>query len=169
MGEIKLDGYCGLYCGGCDVFRLSEKARKAGGRAQWWEMPERLRKVLREDDVVCHGCKSDTLFSGCRRCPTRKCADKKGVESCALCARYPCFYFRIMDIFVRWRRLDKKLPHVTCRRPNLESIRRNGLESFLSEQERAWKCPGCGAPVSWYLEHCLSCGRGNEEHFGSGG
>lgn len=30
MDEIKLDGYCGLYCGGCDIYRLAEKSRQTG-------------------------------------------------------------------------------------------------------------------------------------------
>jgi len=34
MEEIKLDGYCGLYCGGCDIYRLSEKGRQSGVKAK---------------------------------------------------------------------------------------------------------------------------------------
>jgi hypothetical protein len=167
--EIKLDGYCGLYCGGCDIYRLSTKAEQTGVKAQWAEMPERFRKVIKEAEIVCHGCKSDTLFSGCKACPMIKCAKKKGVESCALCTRYPCFYFTMMHIVVRLRKLDRKLPHVTSRKPNLEFIRANGLEAFLNEQEKAWKCPQCGARLSWYLERCGSCAKGNERYLGSGG
>ena len=55
MDEIKLDGYCGLYCGGCDVYRLSEKGRQTGVKAKWQEMPEQFRKVIKETDIVCHG------------------------------------------------------------------------------------------------------------------
>jgi hypothetical protein len=167
MSEIKLDGFCGLYCGGCDIYRLSEKARQSGVKAKWEEMPERFKKVIKEADLVCHGCKSDTLFAGCRICPIIKCAKKKGVESCALCRKYPCFYFTMMNIVVRWRKLDKKLPHVKARKPNLEFIRKNGLASFLSEQEKAWKCPQCGSHLSWYQTQCQSCGKSNERYYGS--
>jgi len=167
MSAIKLDGYCGLYCGGCDIYRLSEKARQTGVKTEWREMPERFRKVIKEADIVCHGCKSDTLFAGCKACPMITCAKKKGVENCGLCAKYPCFYFKIMGLVVHWRKLDKKLPHVKARKPNLEYIRKNGLDAFLSGQEQAWKCPGCGARLTWYLEKC-SCGRGNEKYYGGG-
>jgi hypothetical protein len=169
MSEIKMDGYCGLYCGGCDIYRLSEKARQTGVKTEWAEMPERFRKAIKEADIVCHGCKSDTLFAGCKACPMIKCAKKKGMENCGLCAKYPCVYFKIMNLVVRWRKLDKKLPHTAARKPNLEFIRKNGLDAFLSEQEKGWKCPQCEARLSWYLERCGSCGRNNEQYYGKGG
>jgi hypothetical protein len=169
MNEIKLDGFCGLYCGACDIYRLSEKAREAGIKAKWEEMPEQFRRAIKEADIVCHGCKSDTLFAGCRICPIIKCAKKKRMENCGLCNKYPCFYYTMMNIVVRLRGLDKKLPHTAGRQPNLEFIRENGLEHFLSEQEKIWKCPQCGARLSWYLERCPSCGRGNENYYGGGG
>ncbi|MCJ7526440.1 MAG: DUF3795 domain-containing protein [Candidatus Aminicenantes bacterium] len=165
MSETKLDGYCGLYCGGCDIYRLSEKAKQTGVKAKWEEMPEQFKKVIKEADLVCHGCQSDTVFAGCRICPILKCAKRKGVENCALCAKYPCFLIKMMHIVVRLRKLDKKLPHTAARKPNLEFIRQNGLEKFLSEQELAWKCPQCGARLTWYLEQC-ACGKGNERYYG---
>ena len=168
MNEIKMDGYCGLYCGACDIFRLSEKGRQTGVATKWEEMPEQFKKAIKEADIVCHGCKSDTLFAGCKVCPILKCARKKGIASCGLCSQYPCFLINMMHIVVRWRKLDKKLPHTTARKPNLEFIRKNGLESFLSEQEQAWKCPQCGSRLSWYLEKCGSCGKGNERYYRSG-
>ena len=161
MSEIQLDGYCGLFCGGCDIYRLSEKSRQTGVKAQWEEMPERFRKIIKAADIVCRGCKSDTLFAGCRVCPIIKCAKKKSVESCALCPKYPCLLIKVMHLVVRWRKLDKKLPHVTARKPNLEFIRKNGLEAFLSEQERAWSCPQCGERLSWYRKQCPVCVRGS--------
>ena len=166
MSEIKLDGYCGLYCGGCDIYRLSEKAWRTGVKAKWEEMPERFRKAIKEADIVCHGCKSDIVFSGCKVCPMVKCARKKGVENCSLCGKYPCFYFTMMNIVVRLRKLDKKLPHTSARKPNLEFIHKSGLDRFLGEQEKAWKCPQCGSRLSWYLEQC-SCGKANERYFGA--
>ena len=59
------------------------------------------------------------------------------------------------------------MPHTAARKPNLEFIRKNGLERFLSEQEKAWKCPQCGSRLSWYLERC-QCGKSNEGYYGSG-
>ena len=159
MNEIKLDGYCGLYCGACDIRRLSEKSRETGVAAKWEEMPEPFRKIIKKADIVCRGCKSDILFSGCRACPFIKCARKKGVENCALCPKYPCFYFTMMNLVVRLRRLDKKLPHIAARKPNLEFIRKNGLDDFLAEQERTWSCPECGSRLSWYQRQCPFCGK----------
>jgi hypothetical protein len=158
MGETKLDAYCGLYCGACSIYQLSEKARKTGVPARREEMPDRFKGLIKEAEIVCHGCKSDTLFAGCRVCPLVKCAKKKGVESCALCHKYPCFYYTMMNIVVYLRRLEQKLPHIKVRKPNLAFIRQNGVDAFLAEQERIWACSGCGSRFSWYQESCNDCG-----------
>jgi hypothetical protein len=86
MTEIKLDGYCGLYCGACDIYRLSEKGKQTGVKAKWEEMPEQFKKAIKETDIVCHGCKSDTLFAGCRVCPIIN-APKGKAWKTAPCAR----------------------------------------------------------------------------------
>jgi hypothetical protein len=44
MSDVKLDGYCGLYGGACDRYRLSEKARQACGETDVAE--ETLREII---------------------------------------------------------------------------------------------------------------------------
>ena len=40
----------------------------------------------------CDGCKTEDsrLLSGSIKCPVRKCAGEKGVETCAHCSEYTC-------------------------------------------------------------------------------
>jgi hypothetical protein len=45
-----------------------------------------------EDITDCDGCWTDEgrLFSACKGCAIRKCARRRGLESCAFCDEYVC-------------------------------------------------------------------------------
>jgi hypothetical protein len=45
-----------------------------------------------EDITDCDGCRTEggRLFSGCKNCPIRNCARRKGLENCAHCTDYVC-------------------------------------------------------------------------------
>jgi hypothetical protein len=51
-----------------------------------------------------------------------------------------------------------KWPHHWTIKPNLEYIRINGLEKWLSAQRKEWTCESCGARFYWYQKSC-NCGR----------
>lgn len=156
-----LAGYCGLYCGACDIFRLYKRGQQTGKPATWDDLPERFKKHLpiKQKSFVCEGCRSDAVFSGCSICPLRACARKKGdVELCVECKKYPCLRMKILKLVAGLFSLEKKLPHQYMRKDNLERIRDAGLEAWLSEQERQWRCPKCQTPYSWYQSACDSCG-----------
>jgi rubrerythrin len=50
------------------------------------------------------------------------------------------------------------LPHLTLCPANLQSLKRNGVQEWLNQQERRWKCSKCGRKVYWYSESCPDCG-----------
>lgn len=53
-----------------------------------------------EEITDCDGCRvaSGKLFSKCRECRIRYCAEKRNIESCAFCTNYACD--NLIDIFV---------------------------------------------------------------------
>lgn len=160
--DRNLAGYCGLYCGGCDIYRLHKDSVESGRKAEWAELPERLRKNLpfKPSEIVCQGCRSDVVFGGCRWCPMRACARKRAdVTFCTDCSRYPCFRFKVFRVIAWLTSLEKKLPHQKSKRINLERIRCVGMETWLAEQEQEWRCPDCQTRFSWYSSTCGKCGR----------
>lgn len=160
MEEFRYDSYCGLYCGACDVMSVYRKALDAGVTATWEDVPADLRKNVpapKDRTVVCYGCKTDSVFSGCSRCFIRKCAkNKMRVETCFDCSRFPCVRFRIFGA-VR-KLLQRRLPHIRSAQVNQTCIRQKGMAAWLIEQDSQWKCPECGAPFTWYRKTCESCG-----------
>lgn len=95
MAEVT--SYCGLLCRTCPIYlatRQEDKAEQARARA---EIARQCREQYGltyqlEDITDCDGCRAagGRLFSGCLKCPIRKCAREKGVENCAHCADYAC-------------------------------------------------------------------------------
>jgi hypothetical protein len=160
--DKRLVGYCGLYCGGCDVLRLYREGQAADRIPQWNELPDRLSKQLpfKPKPIICHGCSSDTVFGGCAYCGLRSCAKKKGsITICTECDRYPCFRFRLIRVAAWLFSLDNKLPHHKTKAGNLARIGLVGLDQWLAEQDAQWRCPDCQTPFSWYRSTCTRCGR----------
>lgn len=40
---------------------------------------------------------------------------------------------------------------------NLESIKEQGMEQFLIQEEEKWKCPKCGGTICCHNGLCLNC------------
>jgi hypothetical protein len=87
----KMVAYCGLVCTECPGFLATrandvELAKKTA--AEW---SKAFGVEVKVEHVFCDGC----LVGGkkcahCGECEMRTCAMKRGVESCAACADYPC-------------------------------------------------------------------------------
>jgi hypothetical protein len=145
MEEFKYDTYCGIYCGACSVLMHGRTGRADAFAACLGRVPK--------DGIACHGCKSDTVYAGCRLCKFRDCARDKGVEYCVECADYPC------KLYTKWQGAASILPHVAEAPQSLKSIRQNGPEIWLEAQKKRWACPRCGTPFSWYETQCSNCRR----------
>lgn len=83
---------------------------------------------------------------------------KKNVEHCLDCRDYPCGFI------TGSHKMDRLLPHLKANHANMERIRQEGVREWLSEQEKSWKCPECGAGFSWYAGRCVSCGKNLKKH-----
>ncbi len=93
----KLIAYCGLVCVGCPIYWATrEKDREQKAKIKDYvvrQCQEHYDLTLRPADITdCDGCRNKTgrLYSGCRDCEIRACAQQKKLESCALCPEYAC-------------------------------------------------------------------------------
>jgi hypothetical protein len=159
MEEFSCDTYCGLNCGACDVM-IAYKTGNKSAFASFWTEPN-LEAFLKSKGVnfekndlklQCHGCKSDDVFIYCKSCEIRECAINKNVEHCSDCDEYPC------EIFSNWKKLQVFLPHIKSQQGNLDAINEIGVDRWIEDQEKQWKCPQCNTSFSWYADKCNSCG-----------
>ncbi len=154
MSVFNYDSYCGLYCGSCSIL----KAYQTG-------ISDKFALFMGEEaglKLKCHGCKSDTVFVNCANCKIRTCAIDKGVKRCLDCKDFPCSLFNVDEFkFV----LDK-LPHLKTIQNNLVTIMNNGVDEWLKEQSKRWKCPDCQTDFSWYADNCSKCGKDLSEIIG---
>ena len=74
MNKITPDTYCGIYCGACSIAMHGETGRADGFAASLGSVPK--------EDLICGGCKSDTVYAGCSTCTLRRCAREKGIAHC---------------------------------------------------------------------------------------
>lgn len=158
MDNFRPDSYCGLYCGACEIANLHRSSLETGIPAGWEQLPERFRAHIKRAELICGGCKSNLLFEGCKGCAIRACASKKGVEACVVCGEYPC---RNLQEGLRnvSEELKRTLPHTKVMFKNTDLIKEKGIEAWINDQEKKWRCPQCGKPFTWYQESCKQCGR----------
>ncbi len=160
MKYFNYDSYCGIYCGACDIMMAYQTGRKTAFASFWKESTvkkiQRAMGIAYDEtspfELACHGCKSDSLFVNCRVCKIRTCAMEKKVDHCVDCGEYPC------GLFTEWQKVKLLLPHLKQVPDNLESIKKEGVNRWLSEQEKRWKCPECRTGFSWYSAKCHNCG-----------
>ena len=126
------DGYCGLYCGACSMV-LDTKAGKA-------EKP-------------CYGCKSEAPAGHCAECAIKACDQSKGYEFCIECVEISTC--EKMQHFIH----DPEYPNGLGVMKNMERIQWVGVETWLVEQERRWRCGNCGNSYFWYDDTCPNCGQ----------
>ncbi|MBN1429103.1 MAG: DUF3795 domain-containing protein [Anaerolineae bacterium] len=139
--DFRLDTYCGLYCGACDILV-----------ANWYGAVEELAQAWGVDpnDLRCHGCKSGVVCAHCENCAIRQCAQSRAISFCCECEEYPCA--GLMEF-----RYDGSGHHALALR-NLRFIYEQGLERWLEAQQARWTCPTCGAGFGWYDQKCRHCG-----------
>jgi len=122
---------CGIYCGACGAFLGGGKAKKAATSR-------------------CLGCNSTRKApSHAAKCEVRHCAHARKQDSCGLCSNYPCD--KIKAFF-------KDQPKYGLREKYLNTVRDQGLPSWLAEQKKRWTCAECQTPFSYDASTCSKCG-----------
>lgn len=101
----------------------------------------------------CRGCRApdDGKPKSCTNCKIVVCAkrNRHGWVNCAPCDE-PCQ--RMKDLDKRYRAKY----HMSMIK-NLASIRENGMEDFLQQQEARFRCVACGETVCVHRTSCPSC------------
>ena len=128
--ESKLGAYCGLYCGACALYLSSVNA----------EDPS---------EVVCLGCKSDTLAEHCLDCAMKDCALEKNLSACGECPEFPCektqaFHSRDNDMSPVAEKSSYRIQQI-------------GYLPWIKERVARWTCTSCGSIFSFRDETCPNC------------
>lgn len=156
MSNYNYDSYCGIYCGACSIL-MAFKTGYKDKFASYWN--DELNH-----EIKCQGCKTDTIFENCGKvCKIRKCAINRNMEHCIDCDDYPCNFYN------EWLNYSTifKLPHLKPAPNNLTTIKNVGVDQWLSEQDKKWKCSECQTSFSWFTINCTICGKDlekNKEH-----
>jgi len=124
--DLKMLGYCGIYCPRCDIFQ----ACKAGDAAKQREIADWINHHFdaecTPEQIRCGGCKGPLEEHWSVGCKVRVCASKKGVTTCVDCDEYGTC--EILESFYRGG--DYETARATLRR-----ISEIGLVEWIAEQQ----------------------------------
>lgn len=163
-GNENLAAVCGTYCGACPAYLAKhgdEELKKKRIEKRQSSAPASPSKTIPDprwmDGLLCDGCLSGgQLAFHCQRCAMRLCAEgKENVTRCSDCDELPCS--RVMFM------VNTGLLHRTEYLPNLKKMREMGVREWILYEEERWRCPQCGAPLSWYDAECVGCGAPRSE------
>ena len=134
--EANLIAPCGMNCGICSAYLAYKHEVKEKGLML----------------AYCKGCRPRN-----KQCAFLKKKCKTGlllkgeVEYCYECPEYPC---------ARLKHLDHR--YITNYGEsfieNLDYIKANGIDAFLSKETEKWRCPECGDVISCHNNICYNCG-----------
>lgn len=89
--------YCGLTCHTCPIYLATRQENKEEQTRMKTEIVKLCKEhyglnYKLEDITDCDGCltEGERLFSACKTCPIRKCAQEKKLINCAYCTDYAC-------------------------------------------------------------------------------
>ncbi len=108
---------------------------------------------LREKNK-CPGCRGSDANKPKTRvhCKIKTCPVmiEKGVSFCFECEEFPCKLLLYLDKRYRMKYHMSMIE-------NLESIKNNGIESFLNNEKVRWLCSACGGTICVHEGLCHSC------------
>jgi hypothetical protein len=159
-GKVHLAAACGTYCGACPAYlakhgedeQIKVKLQEGSSSA-----PAKARKGIPPsnwmDGLLCDGCVSGgTLAPHCQRCDIRLHALNTQKDArCTDCKELPCY--RVTNLISMGGYLHRR-EYL----PNLKKFREMGVQEWAQYEEKRWRCPKCGLPMSWYDAACTRCG-----------
>jgi len=99
--------------------------------------------------IQCTGCRPRN-----KKCAflKKQCPKLSGAEInfCYECKSFPCKRLRTIDERYRSRYRMSMID-------NLKFIKEHGIENFLKEQEKSWKCKSCGEMICCHNGLCFNC------------
>jgi len=104
--------------------------------------------------MKCIGCKPREKSCAFLKKYCKK-LQKNEVNYCYECSDFPCEQLQKLDKGYRER-------YVMSMIGNLEYIRDNGMDDFLKQQEKKYRCPDCGGVICVHNEICYSCGNSDK-------
>jgi hypothetical protein len=99
--------------------------------------------------VQCVGCRPRNKMCAFLK---KRCSKLLNGEAtfCYECESFPCSRLRTIDKRYRSR-------YRMSMTDNLQFIREHGIEQFLKEQEKSWKCKRCGEMICCHNGLCFNC------------
>ncbi|MDD4309802.1 MAG: DUF3795 domain-containing protein [Candidatus Cloacimonetes bacterium] len=129
--------FCGLYCGACCSMIVNEQEQGVESALEMQTEP---------NEQPCKGCSADYQAN----CEFVVCNKQHQTASCAFCPEFPCAMITNFK--------DNEWEHHQVVLENLQRIKEIGIETWLTEQKKAWQCPSCGCRTQWYQTECTRCG-----------
>jgi hypothetical protein len=132
---LRFVAYCGLYCGLCanrsripKRAELLQKTLHEEGMDSWFEYIPSLRDTFPTfwkflDTLIQIDCTCRT-GGGPPDCKIRKCAKKKGVNTCPVCSEYPC------------NLIEHLAEHYVTTIQDGKRLKKIGLKAWVREQEK---------------------------------
>jgi hypothetical protein len=143
MSEKDLVGRCGMFCGSCPMYRAGQDRDDA----KIFELSFKTRCTM--DLIRCKGCGTKDRFVLSRGCIFRKCANGRSLESCGLCAEFPCEALsgHYGDDMRGSGEAEK----------NARRVKEIGVGQWLAEADARWRCKGCGNKIALDMNACPVC------------
>ena len=148
---------CGLYCGACSIRAAYSRNDTVLLNAMADGVSLYLGHKVEAKDLACEGCLSDIVSISCRECKMRECAAAKRLTRCSECPDVPCELIKSFN--------DDGLPHHAEVLKNLKRQKDIGIDVWIGEQDKRWRCPRCSAETDWYSAQCSACDNILAGHF----
>jgi hypothetical protein len=147
MVDVSLVGRCGLYCGACGIYRAyQDNGAFLEYVSKSWNIPK--------EKIHCNGCMALTPECSGSGCERVRCLDSKGYKFCFEC---PSFKERSCEKYEKLA--SRYLERGEDMRASLIRIEMGEVNVWLEEQDKRWRCPSCGHPISWFGGKCFNCGK----------
>jgi hypothetical protein len=150
QGEERLIASCGIYCGACSMYIVTQSKDEAKIKALMKQYGKADAPI---EDMLCDGCLGGgRLAVHCRKCEYRDCASKKAPKSkvCSDCPDLAC------DRITKFN--NDGIPHHAEALSNLRQARSMGLKQWAKLEKEKWSCPKCKSPIAWFDAACPKCG-----------